>query len=314
MLTLFAATTTEGWTNTMHSSMDVTRIKDRAPELNADLAVGLYFIVFMMLLSFFFINLFIGYVIVTFRETSEKAFVHCPFSKAQRQSIHYCLTAKPRKNFRPINASRIRIIAYNVAQSAILDYFILTVIVLNIVVLMIQHHGMSKKLEVTLHNLNVVFTAIFAFEAVLKLYALGLKGYGSNPWNVFDAVVVLGSLLDIALNGQGFNMSFLRLFRAFRLIKLMRKGELKQLVWTFFRALRSLPWVVLLIGIVLFIYSVIGMQLFGRIALHEDREINSNTNFRTFPKVRAGVESFHVSSGCSLVSSCYSDRNAYLCF
>lgn len=108
------------------------------------------------------------------------------------------------------------------------------------------------------------------------------------------------------------NLGFLRLFRAARLIKLLRQGyTIRILLWTFVQSFKALPYVCLLIAMLFFIYSIIGMQVstfklvwyifspkknnlifsflvlfykkvFGQIKLDSETEINRNNNFRTF--------------------------------
>ncbi|MEQ2157594.1 Voltage-dependent P/Q-type calcium channel subunit alpha-1A, partial [Goodea atripinnis] len=112
--------------------------------------------------------------------------------------------------------------------------------------------------------------------------------YFKDAWNIFDCVTVLGSITDILVTELGdnfINLSFLRLFRAARLIKLLRQGEtIRILLWTFVQSFKALPYVCLLIAMLFFIYAIIGMQLFGNIAIEEDGEsaINEHNNFRTF--------------------------------
>lgn len=123
-------------------------------------------------------------------------------------------------------------------------------------------------------------------EAVLKFAALSPRGYLSDAWNVFDLIIVIGSLVDAGLAGKGVNVNFLRIFRAARLVKLLKKGDIKTLIWTFYRSLGNLPWVSALILLIFFVYGVVGMQLFARVQTHEDQPINSNSNFRTIFSVR----------------------------
>ncbi|KAG9327996.1 hypothetical protein JZ751_016982 [Albula glossodonta] len=79
------------------------------------------------------------------------------------------------------------------------------------------------------------------------------------------------------------NLSFLRLFRAARLIKLLRQGyTIRILLWTFVQSFKALPYVCLLIAMLFFIYAIIGMQVFGNIQLNEDSSINHHNNFQTF--------------------------------
>uniref|UniRef100_A0A3Q7NIM3 Voltage-dependent N-type calcium channel subunit alpha-1B n=1 Tax=Callorhinus ursinus TaxID=34884 RepID=A0A3Q7NIM3_CALUR len=79
------------------------------------------------------------------------------------------------------------------------------------------------------------------------------------------------------------NLSFLRLFRAARLIKLLHRGyTIRILLWTFVQSFKALPYMCLLITILFFIYATIGMQVFGNIALDDDTSINRRNTFRTF--------------------------------
>ena len=70
------------------------------------------------------------------------------------------------------------------------------------------------------------------------------------------------------------SVSFFRLFRVMRLVKLLSKGEgIRTLLWTFIKSFQALPWVALLIILIFFIYGVVGMQVFGKIALQEGTAI-----------------------------------------
>ena len=120
-------------------------------------------------------------------------------------------------------------------------------------------------------------------EAGLKLYAYTPVGYFDDNWNTFDFIIVVGSIVDAALEGDAVNLTFLRLFRVVRIGRLMKRGELKRLLYTFMQSFKDLPYVGLLLFLVFFLYGVIGTQVFGRIALHEDMPINRNANFQNFP-------------------------------
>lgn len=68
-----------------------------------------------------------------------------------------------------------------------------------------------------------------------------------------------------------------------RLVKLLARGEgIRTLLWTFVKSLQALPYVTLLILMLFFIYAVIGMQVFGKIALNPETAIHRNNNFQTF--------------------------------
>ncbi|GAA6219342.1 voltage-dependent L-type calcium channel subunit alpha-1D-like isoform X1 [Lates japonicus] len=70
-----------------------------------------------------------------------------------------------------------------------------------------------------------------------------------------------------------------------RLVKLLSRGEgIRTLLWTFIKSFQALPYVALLIAMLFFIYAVIGMQVFGKIAMVDGTHINRNNNFQTFPQ------------------------------
>uniref|UniRef100_A0A915ICB7 Ion transport domain-containing protein n=1 Tax=Romanomermis culicivorax TaxID=13658 RepID=A0A915ICB7_ROMCU len=84
---------------------------------------------------------------------------------------------------------------------------------------------------------------------------------------------------------SSFKFNFFRLFRALRLVKLLSRGEgIKTLLWTFLKSFQALPYVVLLIALLFFIYAVIGMQIFGRIKLDDSSFIKEHNNFQDFFK------------------------------
>ncbi|XP_023804546.1 voltage-dependent L-type calcium channel subunit alpha-1C-like, partial [Cyanistes caeruleus] len=57
------------------------------------------------------------------------------------------------------------------------------------------------------------------------------------------------------------SITFFRLFRVMRLVKLLSRGEgVRTLLWTFIKSFQALPYVALLIVMLFFIYAVIGMQ------------------------------------------------------
>nr|XP_053655343.1 voltage-dependent calcium channel type A subunit alpha-1-like isoform X10 [Cherax quadricarinatus] len=79
------------------------------------------------------------------------------------------------------------------------------------------------------------------------------------------------------------NVGFLRLFRAARLIKLLRQGyTIRILLWTFVQSFKALPYVCLLIAMLFFIYAIIGMQVFGNMKFDPDTDLNRHNNFQSF--------------------------------
>ena len=96
----------------------------------------------------------------------------------------------------------------------------------------------------------------------------------------------MGSITDALVTefgGHFVSLGFLRLFRAARLIRLLQQGyTIRILLWTFVQSFKALPYVCLLIGMLFFIYAIVGMQVFGSIQLDPTTEINRHNNFQSF--------------------------------
>lgn len=72
------------------------------------------------------------------------------------------------------------------------------------------------------------------------------------------------------------SINFFRLFRVMRLVKLLSKGEgIRTLLWTFIKSFQALPWVAILIGLIFFIYGVVGMQVCTIYRYFSNRFMNS---------------------------------------
>ncbi|CAL8071395.1 unnamed protein product [Orchesella dallaii] len=289
MLTLFAVSTFEGWPQMLYKSID-SHAEDLGPIYNHRPFVAVYYIIYIIIIAFFMVNIFVGFVIVTFQNEGEQEYKNCELDKNQRNCIEFALKAKPVRRYIPKN--RLQYKVWWLVTSQPFEYVIFILILINTVTLAMKFHGQPQGYTDALDILNMIFTAIFALEFVLKLAAFRFKNYFGDAWNVFDFIIVLGSFIDIVyseVNPSGKNITisinFFRLFRVMRLVKLLSKGEgIRTLLWTFIKSFQALPYVALLIVMLFFIFAVIGMQVFGKIPLNSDTEINRNNNFQTFPQ------------------------------
>ena len=59
---------------------------------------------------------------------------------------------------------------------------------------MIQHYQQPEIYTRTLYYVNIVFTAIFTLEQILRIIALRHQ-YICDKWNIFDFIIVLLSLI-----------------------------------------------------------------------------------------------------------------------
>ncbi|XP_065072313.1 voltage-dependent L-type calcium channel subunit alpha-1D-like [Rhopilema esculentum] len=319
MLTLFTSATGEDWPRVMHLTIDSTKV-DHGPVLDNRVHMSLYYVCFVVIFSFFFLNIFVALIIVTFQERGERELTGCELTKNQRACLQFVLQAKPRQRFMPQNKDGVCYKVWRVVDSKLFEIAIMTLIALNAIVLMLSTADESPTYRDTLEMLNLFFTLIFTLEACLKLIAYKLN-YFRDGWNVFDFLIVfmtlIGAFVNHYKNDSTIDPSFFRLFRAFRLIKLLKQGyNIRVLLWTFLQSFKALPYVMLLILMLFFIYAVIGMQLFGRVKLDRKTQLNDFNNFTSFSKALqvlfrcATGEAWHmVMLACSSHAVCYDDES-----
>ncbi|XP_045548030.1 voltage-dependent P/Q-type calcium channel subunit alpha-1A [Salmo salar] len=288
LLTLFTVSTGEGWPQVLKHSVDAT-YENQGPSPGYRMEMSIFYVVYFVVFPFFFVNIFVALIIITFQEQGDKMMEDYSLEKNERGCIDFAINAKPLTRHMPKNKQSFQFRMWSFVVSPPFEYSIMGLIALNTIVLMMKYNGASDTYDKVLKNINIVFTTLFFMECILKIIAFGVLNYFKDAWNIFDFVSVLGSFTDILVTefweNNFINLSFLRLFRAARLVKLLRQGEtIRILLWTFVQSFKALPYVCLLIGMLFFIYAIIGMQLFGNLALGEEEgsAINEHNNFRTF--------------------------------
>ncbi|XP_029970336.1 sodium channel protein type 4 subunit alpha B-like isoform X2 [Salarias fasciatus] len=145
-----------------------------------------------------------------------------------------------------------------------LDLGITICIVLNTLFMALEHYPMTDEFNTMLSVGNLVFTGIFTAEMVLKLIAMDPYYYFQQGWNIFDGIIVCLSLMELGLsNVEG--LSVLRSFRLLRVFKLAKSWPtLNTLIKIIGNSVGALGNLTLVLAIIVFIFAVVGMQLFGK--------------------------------------------------
>ncbi|XP_032672120.1 voltage-dependent T-type calcium channel subunit alpha-1G-like isoform X4 [Odontomachus brunneus] len=146
---------------------------------------------------------------------------------------------------------------------------ILLAILINTLSMGIEYHNQPEQLTVAVEISNIVFSAIFAVEMLLKIIAEGPFGYISNGFNVFDGIVVVLSVVELCQafveeRGGSSGLSVLRTFRLLRILKLVRfLPNLRRQLFVMLRTMDNVAVFFSLLVLFIFIFSILGMYLFG---------------------------------------------------
>ncbi|XP_043857815.1 sodium channel protein type 11 subunit alpha [Dromiciops gliroides] len=145
------------------------------------------------------------------------------------------------------------------------DLAITICIIINTIFMAMEHYKKEKDFDKMLNIGNYVFTGIFVAEMFFKIIALDPYYYFLRPWNIFDSVIVVLSLVEIIIiNLSEASLSLLRSLRLLRIFKLAKSWPtLNTLIKIIGHSVGALGNLTLVLAIIIFIFSVVGMQLFG---------------------------------------------------
>ncbi|XP_059783187.1 sodium channel protein type 2 subunit alpha isoform X11 [Balaenoptera ricei] len=151
-----------------------------------------------------------------------------------------------------------------VVMDPFVDLAITICIVLNTLFMAMEHYPMTEQFSSVLSVGNLVFTGIFTAEMFLKIIAMDPYYYFQEGWNIFDGLIVSLSLMELGLaNVEG--LSVLRSFRLLRVFKLAKSWPtLNMLIKIIGNSVGALGNLTLVLAIIVFIFAVVGMQLFGK--------------------------------------------------
>uniref|UniRef100_A0A8C5WM75 Sodium channel protein n=1 Tax=Leptobrachium leishanense TaxID=445787 RepID=A0A8C5WM75_9ANUR len=159
---------------------------------------------------------------------------------------------------------KIKHIVKLIVMDPFVDLAITICIVLNTIFMSIEHAHMTSQFVEVLAVGNHVFTGIFTAEMIFKLIALDPYYYFQKGWNIFDSIIVCLSLMEVMLTKTG-GFSVLRSFRLLRVFKLAKSWPtLNMLIKIIGNSVGALGNLTLVLAIIVFIFAVVGMQLFGK--------------------------------------------------
>ena len=318
LVLLYELSSTEGWVDYMYATVDSegvdmhpTRytVNDDGSYSYADKSstklIILFYVMFIVVGSFFVVNLFVGVVIDNFNALKAAADGGSVFMTAEQQewanTKKFLQKLKPkRKLVPPTNGFRKTMWdILEITKPVSFDAFIMGCIIGNSLVMAMEFHGMSDGYRLVLELINYLFAAIFTIEMFIKVTALGFPVYIRDAWNKFDCLIVIGTdvglvLFFVAGIEVGSISSVVRMCRIGRIFRLINSAKsLNHYFNTIITSLPSLYNIGLLLFLLFFIYSVMAVQIFSKVRFNDD--YGERANFRNFGNSMATL--FRFSTG-----------------
>uniref|UniRef100_A0A8B9ZHD4 Calcium voltage-gated channel subunit alpha1 H n=1 Tax=Anas platyrhynchos TaxID=8839 RepID=A0A8B9ZHD4_ANAPL len=309
LMSLFVLSSKDGWVNIMYDGLDAVGI-DQQPIQNHNPWMLLYFISFLLIVSFFVLNMFVGVVVENFhkcrqhqeaeeaRRREEKRLRR--LEKKRRSKEIYLSEAQRRPYYADYSPARKYI--HSLCTSHYLDLFITFIIGVNVITMSMEHYNQPKSLDEALKYCNYVFTIVFVFEAVLKLVAFGFRRFFKDRWNQLDLAIVLLSIVGITLEEIEMNAALPinpTIIRIMRVLRIARGTAcsigLQPSLQTRQETVGNLG---LLFMLLFFIYAALGVELFGKLDCSEENPCEGLSRHATFTNFgMAFLTLFRVSTG-----------------
>ena len=283
-VSLFVVATLDNWMSIAFHAIDSVAV-DRQPIEGNQPIMAAYFVIFVVLGSFFWFNLLVGVIIDHYTRimalTGDMLFTtdsQRKWGEALKLKKYENQETKARPP--PKNALRRRL--YFAVTAKRFEIAVMACICANVFVMMTQYEGQSRAQDSLQLFVNKFFSIVFIAECVVKIAALGFVDYWSDDWNKFDLLVTLINVPDtFDLIDVDIGASVVRIFRLARMFKVFNSAKgLRALFNTFALSLPAIGNVGSLLFLVLYVYAVLGMNLFGE--LEHSTYLTAYVNFETF--------------------------------
>ena len=198
----------------------------------------------------------------------------------------------PKGIYNPVKKFRSVLKAFT--RTAFFDNLMTLCVIVNTIGMSMASYSIDKKTDADLEFLNMVFTWIFIVEMAMKLLARGVKKYVNERMNLLDGAVVILSIVEMIMQAQGSSggagnlqafrtVKVFRTFRVLRVTRILRSlRSMAMIIGVIQRAFMDFIWITILMFVFIFIYTLLGRQIFqGQYKLGPDDEMPI-ANFETF--------------------------------
>ena len=170
---------------------------------------------------------------------------------------------------------------FKLRSNKLFELSVVAVILLSALVIGAKTYSIPANVMVVIGWLDVAITVFFLLEISLRFLGDTNKSrFFRDPWNVFDTIIVVVSLIPVEDSELALVGRLIRIFRVLRMVSIV--PELRLLLNSLIKALPQLGYVILLMFIIFYIYAAVGTSFFANInpSLWQDISISMLTLFR----------------------------------
>lgn len=288
VVVVFELITGENWPAVMNAGQDIHSSSDSSNSVNKTFSYAIFYVLIEIMLNQLLAELFAGVVIETYLENAENKGglgLLTPDQRVWVTNMRAALVTQPQKPFQaPERGGVWRKKLFDFVMSPYYEGISNVLVAANICLMLTAHTNATPEWTRNEELANISFTVLFTVELLVKVAGLGITQFASSWWARLESIIVISSIVSVAANAGmvGTIFRMLRVARAFRLLRLV--PAILQLLNALIISLPVLFNVSLVMLVVLFIYSVIGMNLFSGIHYGWLGYMDPNfANFDSFP-------------------------------
>ncbi|CAL6315060.1 unnamed protein product [Bathycoccus prasinos] len=288
IITIFIISTGDNWQDIMYVAMDSTG-DDTAPERDANKGAAAFFVFSILFAMMLWANLFVSALVDNFTTLASAGVTLTTEKQREWQQAMLIANRVHTNRWRkivPKNPMRKKV--HSIIATDWFDKLSITMIVLNMFVL-IAYRANGSQAEMDFQSYaGYIFTVWYCLESLFLITGMGWYLYWESMWNKIDFVVAWSGGLGAILPGI-LPSNIIRMVRFFRLLKVIQvfKG-LRTLVLTAVSAIPGVINVSALSLLVIFIFSCLGVSLFGNDTGPFDvtklKSIGEYSNFSNFQR------------------------------
>jgi len=155
-------------------------------------------------------------------------------------------------------------LAQKITKNKTFSFFIFILIFSSAIIIGIETYSeIAAKHIVLLKLLDKLIISCFVLEIGLKIVSNGKRPWNffSDPWNVFDFVIVAVCLIPAG------DTHFFAAFRILRVLRILRMitflPKLRLIIGALVKSIPSMGYIILLISILFYVYAIVGVLVFG---------------------------------------------------
>lgn len=151
-----------------------------------------------------------------------------------------------------------------IESSKVFQTVVIAIIILSALTIGAKTYDLPPLMEQSLSVMDNAITMFFLIEILFRFAACPLKRrFLMDGWNLFDTIVVIGSLIPLDNSEAVLLGRLLRVFRVLRLVSVV--PELRFLINSLLKAIPRMGYIALLMFIIFYIYAAMGSMFFASV-------------------------------------------------